>query len=141
MGSGAVETSDVFSGTAQAYSILHPPPSTPAQPSGPPTTSALSGPMTSALSGPMTSALPPHMTSHLTLEAEQRVDHTHQELATTAERGRGQLEVLYGAQCRQVEVLSQHLCEAREEGERQVRILRHEKVRVCVGCVSVCVCV
>ena len=100
--------SDVFSGTAQAYSVLQPPPSTPAVPPGPPMTSAL-----------------------MTLPGtEQRVDHTHQELATSGEKGCGQLEVLYSARCRQVEVLSQQLCDAREEGERQVRVLRHEKVSV-----------
>ena len=113
LGPGAVEMSDVFSGTAQAYSVLHHPPSTPATPPGPPMTSA-----------PMTYQKP---------GTEQRVDHTHQELATTVEKEHGQLEVLYSARCRQVEVLSQQLCEAREEGERQVRVLRHEKVSVLGG--------
>ena len=108
---GAVEMSDVFSGTAQAYSVLHPAPSTSAVPPG--------------LS--MTSA---PMASYQTPGAEQRIDHTHQELATSVEKGRGQLEVLYSARCRQVEVLSQQLRDAREEGEREVRILRHEKVSV-----------
>ena len=104
------EVSDVFSGTAQAYSIVQPPS------------------VTSDLSAP---------------PSKVEKDITTQEVVAD---GRSQLEVLYGARCRQVTVLSQQLQEASEEGERQARLLRHEKVSVCVcggGGYSedVCVCV
>ena len=72
----------------------------------------------------------------LTVEVDQGVCHAHQDV-THVTRGRGQLEVLYGARCRQVEVLSQQLQASREEGERQMRVLRHEKVCVGVGVVTV----
>ena len=96
-GCGPAEISDVFSGTAQAYSMI--------------------------TSDPSSSQHP--------LRSPPTINHTHQEVAEGRDHlteGRGQLEVLYGARCRQVAVLTQQLEEAREEGERQVRIVRHEKV-------------
>ena len=90
-GCGQTEVSDVFSGTAQAYSVL-----TDSQP---------------------------------TLPAAATENHTHQEV-TSHPGGRGQLEVLYGARCRQVMELTRQLQEAREGAEHRERVLRHEKVRV-----------
>ena len=72
-----------------------------------------------------------NMTSDLSPQHSNELPptHTHQEVTSSLERGRGQLEVLYGARCREVGELTQHLQEVREEGERQERVLRHEKVR------------
>lgn len=135
-GCGLTEVSDVFSGTAQAYSLLqptaddHPCPvncepspeagSFPGDPltSGPPGVDehpGVGGPLEPRGHGPAhphTSGPPSHPRMGALLEP----------------RGHGQLEVLYGARCRQVEVLNQQLQEAREEGEVQTRLLQHEKV-------------
>ena len=93
-GCGQKEVSDVFSGTAQAYSLVHC-----LQNSQPPATQL------------------------------ERDNHTHQEVTSSPLiEGCGQLEVLYGARCRQVTELTQQLAQAREEKERQERVLRYEKV-------------
>ena len=90
-GCGQPEVSDVFSGTAQAYSLIN-------------------------------------SISETRIPAALRTGHTHQEITSSSD-GRGQLEVLYSARCRQVGELTQHLQESRDESEKMERILRHEKVR------------
>ena len=90
-GCGQPEVSDVFSGTAQAYSLIN-------------------------------------SISETRIPAALRTGHTHQEMTSSSD-GHGQLEVLYGARCRQVGELTQQLQESRGEREKMERILRHEKVR------------
>lgn len=104
------EVSDVFSGTAQAYSLLQPTADQSCPVNSEPSPEAGSFP-----AGPHTSE-PPGLDEHPGV------------VAPLEPRGHGQLEVLYGARCRQVDVLSQQLQEAREKGEVQVRLLQHEKV-------------
>ena len=64
--------------------------------------------------------------------AHPELSHTPSEL-THAPSGRSlqQVEVLYQARGRQVQQLTQQLAQVGEEGERHVRILRHEKVWRC----------
>ena len=110
-GSGQpAQVSDVFSGTAQAYSLL--------QANG-------RGQQFDHTHSTAVTQQQPAVQSHA---PSQDAGPTPQDSGPSV-RGRGQLEVLYGARCRQVEVLSQQLRAAQEEGERQTRVLRHEKVR------------
>lgn len=108
-GCAMTEVSNVFSGTAQAYSILQP-----SCHSAELTTHAVN-------SEPETGSLPTDPHTNIPPGRDEQP-------APLGSRGSGQLEVLYGARCRQVEVLSQQLQAAREEGEVQARILQHEKV-------------
>lgn len=108
-GCALTEVSDVFSSTAQAYSILQPSCHTAELTTHPVNTEPETG---SLSTDPHTNIPPGRDEQPVPLES----------------RGRGQMEVLYGARCRQVEVLSHQLQAAREEGEVQGRILQHEKV-------------
>ena len=109
------EVSDVFSGTAQAYSLLQPEAAADPHTSGTPGVGGPLGPMGHGPADPHASG-PPGVDEHSVVGGPLEP------------RGHGQLEVLYGARCRQVEVLSQQLQEAREKGEVQARLLQHEKV-------------